>query len=263
MELAVQQRVLTSVQEALSTAEFQAYQLEIDALIEDCRTLKVTDAQTLAIAVDLISKINDVIKRVEDAGKNVNAEPQGFITGVKDQIKRWLDPLRDLIDRRQGVLTVKVLDYRRIEEQRRREEEAKAREEAAKLQARLAKRAEKAGTPPVEVPSLRVPKSSNVSTGTTGKVSSRKVWKAELTDIIDLARAVIDRQAPSNLLTFDPLFLTDSLKAVLVKAVLDKEAPQDLLSFNLKVANGLATQTKGTKEIAGVRFYQDEGLAIY
>jgi hypothetical protein len=230
MNIAVQQRVLTNVNKALSTPTFQEYLAEIKNMVDACQKFTIKDEETLARATDMISQIRGLENRLEDARKEAIEESRSFTDAVNGKVREWRNPLKDAGQ----ILSRKILDFRRVLEQKRREAEEKARKEAERLQAKLNKKAEKTGAPPVEVPAPVVPKTSNVTRGSVGKAAGRKTWKVRLTDIKALA-----------------------------KAVAEGEAPQELLQFNENFGNQLARASKGARKIPGVEFFEQESLSTW
>lgn len=150
----------------------------------------------------------------------------------------------DIFDQAEYVAKTKALTWKQAEDQKAAEQQRKlqaiADEKARRERERLEKEAAALKTPElkearleqaaaVEAPVITVASPTIDIAG----ASSRKTWKAELVEVKDLIASAVPGSVASS-----------------------------FLEFNQQAANNFARSTKGKVPVAGVRFYEVEGMSI-
>lgn len=226
---AIRSEIFQEVTRILNQPDFKRWGEEVGALVADCKALKVKDDSTAADASDKISAIKGLYNRIEDRRKEAISFHRGIVDAVNNGVKQWTEPLGSA----ESYLKNEVKRYIHEVEMQRIKEEQEAQRRAEKARAKIEKECEKIGVEPPKIPDPVIPKRTGPVRGVSGgKVSTRKVWKAKLIDIV-----------------------------ILAKAVGQGKAQKELLTFNLSLANTLAKN--GVRDIPGVEIYEETEVSGY
>lgn len=204
----------------------------MSAVLVETTDIKKQTQLTLAVAHTF--KVTSVAQYEEAGGmlKAIMALKKQVAETFDPHIKRAYDAHRSLVSEKrlhetpledaEKALKKVMLGFQMAEEQKRREAEARAQEEARKqrekLEAQAAKAAEKGKVEKAAV--LQATAASVVSPiipTTTPKlagVSTRVTWKAEVTDLMTLVKAVAAGTVPLNALLADNAFLNGQARAM-------------------------------------------------
>ncbi len=221
--------------------------------IEEKETLEKEGGPLVVFANELVIKTHEDNIEAQNTVAKIKAIKKrilGIFQPIKDaQHKAWrvtcdtINALSDPLDSAEKTLKKKVTTYTVVEEQKREKAaellEAKRKDDERKRQEELEERAKKAEdkgkvekaetlreqkeveAPP---PPAYLPPAPEQAKGT----SFRSVWKADVTSVKDLCKAVADGTASVN-----------------------------LVLPNTPALNAFAKATKGGVKIPGVRFYED------
>lgn len=161
----------------------------------------------------------------------------------KEVVAREADGLR-ICDDAERMAKVKAITWKQGQDRKAEEErirlQAKADEDARREKERLEREAEKLKTP--ELKEARLEEAAGIQApvitiaspvADVEGASARKTWKAELVDM----DALIAAASPGSVAA-------------------------SFLQFNEQAANNFARSTKGKVEVAGIRFFEEEGLSI-
>jgi len=206
--LIVKQEVFNEVTKIMNMPDFQRYGEEVGLLVADCKKVCVTDEATERQAVEKISQIKGLSKRLEEArkGNPILQRYRGVVDAVNNAVRNWTEPLQGA--ERHLKAEIRKHDAE-IEMQRRKEQEI-AQRKANKLETKIEKEAAKLGIQAPEIPKQEIPKPSGITRGTGGgKISRRKTWKAKLVDMKRLAKAVSEGKASVGLLIFNQSYAND------------------------------------------------------
>jgi hypothetical protein len=215
-------------------------QREIAPVLEDARSVLVRNQEERTGALEFAKRVKAAQKRVADFFEPLKTSAHKTWKAITSREAELLDPLKSA----EQTVKRKVLDYDseqerlRLAEQRRLQAEAD--ERARKEQERLERQAEKVKTPErrealleqaamVVAPVVEVAQPEKVK----GE-STRRTWKAVLTDKTALLRAAAE----------------------------GNDLAASLLNFDQTAANRLAVSTKGAITVAGVSWIQEATLAI-
>jgi len=204
----------------------------MSAVMVETAELQRESASTLTVAKEF--RVTTTAQ-YEEAGvklKGIMALKKKVAETFDPHIKRAFDAHRSLVaekktheaplEEAERMLKKHMLAFQLAEEAKRREAEAKAQEEARKaqekLEARAAKAAEKGQVE--KAAALQATAAAVVSPiipTTTPKlagVSTRVTWRAEVTNLMELVKAVAAGSVPLNALQADTAFLNNQARAM-------------------------------------------------
>lgn len=204
----------------------------MSAVLVETTDIQRESTSTLATAKSF--RISSPVQYEEAGGmlKGIMALKKKVAETFDPHIKRAYEAHRSLVSEKrtheapleQAEQSLKrtMLSYQLAEEQKRREAEARAQEEARKerekLEAQAARAAAKGKTEKAEA--LQVAAAAVVapviptSTPKLAGVSVRVTWRAEVTNLMDLVKAVAAGAVPLNALQADSTFLNNQARAM-------------------------------------------------
>lgn len=206
----------------VATAEPIEIEKTLQEEVQSMTVVKVEDAQTFERAGDRCKAIVALEKKVHEYWDPVVDAAHKTWKALVAKRSEFLDPLAE--NKKAQSASMKSWEW---EQERKRQEEERRAQEAARKQAEDAALAaaaamEKEGTPeakaaaeaiiqaPVAVPQVVVPKAVPAGHGTF----TRKAWKAQVTDIKALARAVLAGQVPEQALQGNEVFLGQQARSL-------------------------------------------------
>jgi hypothetical protein len=213
---------------------------------ERAKALIVLDAATCIRAAEMLKGIKDLRKEVDEAFDSIIAKAFAAhkeAVGKKRQAEAPLIEAEQLLKRSLAVYETEQERLRQIEQRRleaiaREEEETRRLNEAADLERQALAGPEpdldalydahQLLEQPIDTPSVVLPKATPKVAG----VSYREVWRADVTDIKTLCRAIADGSQPSSLVT-----------------------------ANMTALNGIARSLKSQARVPGVRFVSEKTVA--
>lgn len=198
--------------------------------------LVIDDQDTLDLANDYLGKIKAAWKSIEETRKQKLVPLRTRVDSIQAFFKTPLDKLAD------GEATVKklILSYTQAEQEKQRKAQAALDEQARKDRERLEKQAAKAEaaghTEKAEVLAhsaavISAPVAMSTYVAPKG-VSTKKTWKARVTD-----------------------------KAALIKSIIENPAFLHLIEIDTSAIDKLAKAMEGNLPLNGVECYQEETLA--
>lgn len=209
---------------------------QTNAILRAAEAIQVTDVATCAQAAQYLNENKAEQKRLD-------AERREIVDPLNEAVKKInakFKPLTDVLVKAEGIIKGKIGAYQTEVERKRREEQAAAEEKARKERERLQARAEAAaGKGQIEkAQELELRAATTVAaipahedTKVAG-ASVRKVWKAEVMDVRELCRQIAEGALPPTLVEFKQAEL-----------------------------NRVATTWQNTRDIPGLRIYQDVSVA--
>jgi type I site-specific restriction endonuclease len=235
----------TSVQKSLAVAELEPIMTDVAAFSGTVEGIEVFDEETQGQLGDLVKMMMHRRRKIEDKRTSL----VGPLNKVVTDINALFKPPRDKIDGIVAAAKKKMNTFAQAQqvladERRRQEQEAaeKERREAHELAMKLQKKAGQEAAPIVEtiqaqaqesVEKAAAPAKVSVSRGREASVSTTKTWKAEVTDILALAKAVAEGRLPPN-----------------------------LIEPNMRALQDLSRRTKTAREVNGVRFYEHVATSV-
>ena len=234
-----------NTQRALAVAELNPIVTDIAAFAGTIEGIDVEDEETQGQVGDLVKMMNHRRKKLEDKRLSLVAP----LSGVVKEINALFKPPRDRIDEIVGIARKKMNNFARAQvalaDEKKRQAEATARAERKEAQELAATLRKKAGQEAAVVADVvleeaekkvvQAAKPAKVAT-TRGRESSviiSKIWKAQVVDIIELAKAVVDGKLPTH-----------------------------VLEPNMTALNDIARERKDPGTIHGVRFFQDVSTSV-
>lgn len=206
---------------------WQGYAIQAERMAQ---VVIITDDVEESIGIDTLSKIKQFQKETEAARKE-HVEPfNKLVKRVNDMFR----PISESLTIAEDAIKGKLKHYRTQKERVRQEEEAKRRKEfeaqveEERLKAKEEKR-EQVIIPPLPV----ILPSANTTRGEFGSASLRKVWKAEVVDLLALCRAVGEGKIPP-----------------------------DCIEIKIGTLNAAARQFKTNNVYPGVRFFEDVEVSV-
>ncbi len=209
----------------------------VDFMEQKAREVIVSDLYSFELAANMVGDITARIAEREDMRKRVKAP----ILEAGRKIDAMFKVPINQGEKVKAIIKNKMTIYQQTVAAERREAEDKANKKAQEVKRKteadalalmekgeedaaqeLLDNMDMAPNPTSVIPSLKVK-----------GVSSRANWKAEVTDLLKLVKAVSKGQAPINLLT-----------------------------INISAANRYAKVVRDTLEVKGLRFYNDETLVV-
>jgi hypothetical protein len=147
----------------------------------------ITDDFEEIVGVDTLSKIKQFQKETEAARKE-HVEPfNRLVKRVNDMFR----PISESLSLAEDTIKGKIKHYRVEKERIRQAEEAKRRKEfEAQIEAEKQKAKEENREQAIVAPPPVILPSANTSRGEIGSASIRKIWKAEVVDLLALCRAI-------------------------------------------------------------------------
>ncbi|MCK5317706.1 MAG: hypothetical protein KAJ55_07315 [Anaerolineales bacterium] len=235
----------TSTQRALAVAELNPIVTDIAAFAGTIEGIDVADEETQGQVGDLVKMMNHRRKKLED--KRVSLVKP--LNGVVNEINALFKPPRDRIDEIVGIARKKMNRFAQAQvaleaEKKRIERETAAaeRKEAEELAEALRKKAGQDAEPVAQVIEAeavkkveKAAKPAKVAT-TRGRESSviiSKTWKAEVVDLLELAKAVADGRLPTH-----------------------------VIEPNMTALNDIAREKKDPGTINGIRFFEDVSTSV-
>lgn len=209
----------------------------VDFMEQKAREVVISDLYSYELAANMVGDITSRITEREDMRKKVKAP---ILEAGRKVDAMFKVPIKQG-EKVKAIIKDKMIVYQRKVASERREAEEKANKTAQEVKCKTEAQAldlmtngeedaaqelldnmDMAPNPTSVIPSLKVK-----------GVSSRANWKAEVTDLLKLVKAVSKGQAPINLLTVD-----------------------------ISAANRYAKVIRDTLEVQGLRFYNDETLVV-
>ncbi len=230
----------TASQHSLACAELVPIVTDIAAFAGTLEGIDVTDEETQGQLGDLVKMMNHRRRKLEDKRLSL-VKP---LTGVVSEINAMFKTPRDRIDEIVGLAKKKMNTFARaqqlIADEKRRQERLLAeaeRREAQELAAALNKKAGVEAAPVAEqiteaaekkVEAVAAPAKVAASRGQEASVITSKKWAAEVRDLKALALAVGEGKLPTH-----------------------------VLEPNMAALRDIARESKLTREVFGVYFFQD------
>lgn len=184
-------------------------------ILED---IKISTTEQYELAGEHLKSIKAQMKRVKEIKTRIKAP----IIEAGKQVDALFDaPLKNL-ERSERALKVAMIGYQDELERRRREQEAKLQEQQRRERDRLARRAEQAAAKGnvdkaeelrQQADMTTAPVIANPVPGIKG-ISRSTTWKAEVTDLMALARAVVAGEVPANVIMADMRVLGQQARAL-------------------------------------------------
>lgn len=184
--------------------------------------VSVNSPEDYASAADELSKIKAVAKQIDEQRKELTKP----IDKEKQRVMDYVRPFTDALTRAESAFKSALINYDNEQERKRRLAEASEAERLRKEQEKIEARAEKAEASgkTEKADALREIASTNVysapaaiATAEPLKVSglsSRKVFSAEVTDLMTLVKAVAAGTVPIKALSADMTFLNKMAAAL-------------------------------------------------
>lgn len=236
----------TSTQKSLAIAELEPIITDVAAFAGTIEGIDVDDEETQGQMGDLVKMMTHRRRKLEDKRTSL-VKP---LSTVVSDINAMFKPPRDRIDEIITIAKRKMNNFAKAQqliadEQRRQEIEnaRKEQEEAQELAAKLAAKVDKEESAPVveqlelstekAVKQAEAPAKVATTRGNESSVVVQKKWKAEVTDLQELALAVGEGRMPVT-----------------------------ALEPNMQFLNNQARERKETREYAGVRYYEDVSTVV-
>ena len=205
---------------------------------EKAARIVVKDEGSYVAAAETLKEISRMEKLITEHHKPIKQAAKNAHTIAVAAEKKFLDPLTKAKNVIRNSLVCWTTEQERIrqETERKQREEAQRKEEEERLAA--AAEAEKQGRSEAEVdlildtPEPVAPVAVTPSYTKVAGVSTRETWKAEVIDMKQLCRAIVEGKAP-------------------VEAV----------SPNMPVLNSMARKSKADLEIPGVKAIKETGVS--
>lgn len=191
---------------------------DLEVITAEADTYTIQSQNDIAIATDFLVKVKARAKRIEELRQFFVKPLNDQVKAINDRFKAVIKPLEEI----EAKVKRSISDYTLEQERLRREEEWKLQELHAKEMAKKEKAAEKAGTEFVPTVAPKIEKSMPSVKTESGKTTTIKVWKFEVTD----AAAV-----PREYLVVDETLIRKAVQA-------------------------------GAREIPGVRIYEDVQVKV-
>ena len=217
------------------TMEIGKLKASVEKIGEQAKSIVISGAEDYTAAVQLTKATKIASNQITKFFKPAKDEANAVVKEIREEEKKLLSPLQSA----ESDIKTKILDYQKAEQERQRAEQEiiaeRKRKEAEKLM-EMAIEAESDGNAiesailqeqAVEVELTPVVTQDFVPT--VAGASVRKTWTAEIED-----ESIIPIE----------------INGMMIRPV------------DTKLLNSLASSTKGTMKIPGVRFYQKETLAI-
>lgn len=202
-------------QVTIATAELQQ---ETGQALIAAKDFKITSAEQYVASADRLKGIKALMKKIDETFdphiKSANETHKNLVA----EKRKHQQPLLDA----ESVIKREVVRYQLAEEQKRREAEARAQEEARKerekLEAKAAKaeakgKTEQAAALSMAAASVVLPMVAP-STPKVAGISTRTTWKAEVTNLMELVKAVAAGSVPINALQANETFLNNQARAM-------------------------------------------------
>ena len=186
---------------------------DLEVITAEADTYTIQSQKDIAIATEFLVKVKARAKRIEELRQFFVKPLNDQVKAINDRFKAVIKPLEEI----EAKVKRSISDYTLEQERLRREEERKLQELHAKEMAKKEKAAEKAGTEFVPTVAPKIEKSMPSVKTESGKTTTIKVWKFEVTE----AAAV-----PREYLVVDETLIRKAVQA-------------------------------GAREIPGVRIYED------
>lgn len=181
--------------------QFELYAKEVNALVKKCGDHNIKNDATDGQAIDTLSTIKQLSDKLEAERKIIVDPFNQFVKSINGFVKNFTTKLL------QGatVLKQKHIIYSAMKEKERREAEAKLQKQADKVQKKVG--------PDIVVPIPIVKKEEGPTRGETGKVSDRRTWDVEVTDLKALIQAIVDGKIQTEAVEPNLRFLKSLVKA--------------------------------------------------
>jgi len=166
---------------------------QIDDMASQANAVKIIDADSQTLAVEMAGQAKKLNKAIEAARKEFIAAPNEYVSSVNGLSKSFQSKLEAI----EKGLKFKIGGYQQRLEMERRKAEQKAREEAEKLQKQINSEAKAAHVEPVKVEAPVIPEAPKCVRTAAGTAGMKKVWKFEVTDAQAVPRPylVVDESA--------------------------------------------------------------------
>ena len=230
----------TGTQHSIAIAELVPIVSDIAAFAGTLEGIDVADEETQGQMGDLVKMMNHRRKKLED--KRVSLVKP--LSKVVSEINAMFKTPRDRIDEIVSMAKKKMNNFARAQQliadeakRQEREEAERERREAQELAAALNEKAGVEAAPIVEqiteaaeakVEEAAAPAKVVASRGQESSVITTKTWKAEVLDIVELAKAVGEGKLPPH-----------------------------VLEPNMTALKDISRESKTARDVFGVRFYQD------
>jgi type I site-specific restriction endonuclease len=234
-----------TTQKAIAIAELNPIVTDIAAFAGTIEGIDVADEETQGQVGDLVKMMNHRRKKLEDKRESL-VKPLNLVVR---EINALFKPPRDRIDQIVQIAKKKMNRFAQaqvaLEDEKRRiaqREAQEEREEAQRLAEALRKKAGQEAAVVADVVEeeaekkvVQAAKPAKVAT-TRGRESSviiTKTWKAEVVDLLELAKAVADGKLPTH-----------------------------VIEPNMTALNDIAREKKDAGTINGVRFFEDVSTSV-
>lgn len=227
-----------TTQKSIAIAELNPIMTDIAAFKGTIEAIDIVDDETQGQMGDFVKMMNARRKKLEDKRDSL-VRPLNSV--VKD-INALFKAPRDQIDSLLAIAKKKMADFARaqmmIAEQKRKAEQEAAEKERREAQELAEAMREKIGDDAKEVADVVVeqaekkveqaaaPTKVKASRGQQSTVTVTKTWKAEVTNVLDLCKAVAEGRLPTT-----------------------------VIEPNMRALNDLSRDTKKEREVDGVRYY--------
>jgi type I site-specific restriction endonuclease len=234
-----------TTQKAIAIAELNPIVTDIAAFAGTIEGIDVADEETQGQVGDLVKMMQHRRRKIEDKRESL-VKP---LNSVVREINALFKPPRDQIDDIVGQARKKMNRFAQaqvaLEDEKRRiaqREAQEEREEAQRLAEALRKKAGQEAAVVADVVEeeaekkvVQAAKPAKVAT-TRGRESSviiTKTWKAEVVDLLELAKAVADGKLPTH-----------------------------VIEPNMTALNDIAREKKDAGTINGIRFFEDVSTSV-
>lgn len=210
---------------------------ELVAEIEVFANMDIIQIRTIEDANAISFERNEIANRIKLLNEQRMKLTRPLDTAKKAIIDFFRKPV-ELLEKAESVRKRAIIDFQKEQDRIRREAEAKLQEEARKKAEALAAKAEKAD-----------------EKGKSGKAEELRL-QAEATKLNVPLIAPAPKIAGTTIRTIQSAEVTDKME--LIKYIVKNPNFAMLLTPDTKMLKQLATSTKGTLQIPGVRFYSEQ-----
>lgn len=230
----------TGTQKSVAMAELTPIMTDIAAFAGTIESIDVCDEETQGQMGDFVKMMNSRRRKIEDKRTSLVKPLNGVVNDINDLFKGPRERIDQLIAMAKGKMDSFAQAQQMIAEAARKAEQEAAekdRLEAQELADALAKKVGKEEAAPVQVvveqaekrvEEAAAPAQVKVNRGMDSSISTVKTWKAEVIDVLLIA-----------------------------KGVASGRLPVDVLEVNMRALNDISKEMKQDIEVDGVHYYLD------
>lgn len=206
------------------------------SIVDEYRNFDVTSVDDCQHAADILGKYKTRLNDLEERRKLITKP----LDDAKKSVMDLFRPAADAIKTLEGILKPKIVAFQRKQEEEQRRLQAEAEAKARKERERLEKRAEQAREKGQEEKAAALEQQAVTTVAAAPAVveqkvsgiSSRKTWKAKVTDV-----------------------------RALCKAIADGDIPASVIDFKQSELDRFAATWQNSKDFPGIQIYQDTTIA--